>query len=117
MSSENIQNSAPEMSVAGRNLKEENEVSTMTTDTVNVTDSITDAGRQVSTSEAASEARTIRSSAEYNASERFVAHVGLALLRWSNRRWDRAQPTHERMALMLENERVRARHDGCRRSH
>ncbi|HEY4267594.1 MAG TPA: hypothetical protein VGM94_05320 [Galbitalea sp.] len=55
-------------------------------------------------------ARTVRSSAHYTVSERLVARVGLALLRWSNRRADLAQPTHARMALLLENERVRAGH-------
>jgi hypothetical protein len=84
------QKTGAEMSVVGRNLKGENEVKTMTTPTMSATP-------------------TIRSSANYGVTERLAAHLALALLRWSNRRADRSQPTHERMALMLDNERVSAR--------
>ena len=89
-----------EMSVVDPNLKQENEVNTMTTSTAVASSSTT----------ASAPARPVRSSAHYTASERFVAGLGLALLRWSNRRADLAQPTHARMALLLENERVRAGH-------
>ena len=93
-----------EMSVVGHNVKEENEVNTMTTSTAVAASSTAEKPVQtVST-------RAIRSSAHYTASERFVANLGLALLRWSNRRADLAQPSHARMALLLENERVRASH-------
>jgi hypothetical protein len=82
---------AEEMSVVGRNFREENEVKTMTTPTMTAV-------------------RPISSSAHYGATERLAAHLALALLRWSNRRAVRSQPTHERMAIMLDNERVRAHH-------
>ncbi len=36
-----------------------------------------------------------------------VERVALGLLRWSHRRAELTTPTHERMALLLENERVR----------
>jgi hypothetical protein len=106
------------MSVVDRNLKEKNEVSTMRTSTVGTTNlsaSSATAGvaasETLTTSSVIGGAREIRSSAEYSPVERFAAKVALALLRWSNRRADRAQPTHQRMALILENERVRASHD------
>jgi hypothetical protein len=106
-----------EMSVVDPNLKQENEVNTMTTSTAVASSSTTASARESATEavvesvvQAAVSARPVRSSAHYTASERFVAGLGLALLRWSNRRADLAQPTHARMALLLENERVRAGH-------
>jgi hypothetical protein len=123
-------NSTAEMSVVDRSLKEKNEVSTMRTSTVSTTTSSGASGVNASaartasgahaaadepaaltTSSVTSGARAIRSSSEYSAAERFAANIALALLRWSNRRADRSQPTHERMTLILENERVRASHD------
>jgi hypothetical protein len=110
-------NSTAAVSVVDRSLKQENEVSTMTTSAVstNLSPSSATAGvaasEALATSSVTSGAREIRSSAEYSPVERFAAKVALALLRWSNRRADRAQPTHQRMALILENERVRSRHD------
>jgi hypothetical protein len=102
-----------EMSVVDPNLKQENEVNTMTTSTAVASSSTTASASESATEavvQAAVSARPVRSSAHYTASERFVAGLGLALLRWSNRRADLAQPTHARMALLLENERVRANH-------
>jgi hypothetical protein len=123
-------NSTAEMSVVDRSLKEKNGVSTMRTSTVGTTTSRGTSGANTSaarpapgaraaatgpaaltTSSVTSGAREIRSSSEYSAAERFAANIALALLRWSNRRADRSQPTHERMTLILENERVRAIHD------
>jgi hypothetical protein len=128
-------NSTAEMSVVDRSLKEKDGVSTMRTSTVGTTTSSGTSGANTSaartapgaraaathaaaaepaaltTSSVTSGARAIRSSSEYSAAERFAANMALALLRWSNRRADRSQPTHERMTLILENERVRASHD------
>jgi hypothetical protein len=95
---------APEMSVAGHNVKEENEVNAVTTSTVFASSNTTETTVETPST------RPVRSSAHYTAPERFVAGLGLALLRWSNRRADLAQPSHARMALLLENGRVRASH-------
>ena len=109
----------PEMSVVEANLKKEKEVNTVTnTAAINTAPATTApaTAAPMTTAAAASQelVHTPRSSANYNATERLVAHVGLGLLRWSNRRVERARPSHERMALLLENERVRSRHDSTR---
>jgi len=116
---ENGSKTPQEMSVVDPNLNEENEVKTMTTSTAVAPSSTIaapsrDAMLSAFATHGSGSAKPIRSSAHYTGSERFVANVGLALLRWSNRRAGHAQPTHARMALLLENERVRASQNPAR---